>query len=185
MANGVTFHLFHCSKMNIQNERNRSSLYLQNNFSFPDLNLHHQMHNIYICWKLRASFENSISLLHVQYENIVIGHDHFEFHIRNIVQNAFYEMKRVRERIGSSTFNGQRRLLQRTKKLSRRFGMNYGMQRDWPAARNNHIRDNCESFPERRMAVSLAKISRKTILIPRYSCPFSRGISIRGKGGVV
>lgn len=153
------------------------------------------MHNIYICWELRASFENSISLLRVQYENIVIGeHDHFEFHIRNIVQNAFYEMKRVRERIGSSTFNGQRRLLQRTKKLSRRFGMNYGMQRDWPVARNNRIRDNCESFPERRMAVSLAKISRKTILIPRYSCPFSRGISlqfaiyeisIRGKGGVV
>lgn len=62
------------------------------------------MHNIYICWELRASFENSISLLHVQYENIVIGeHDHFEFHIRNIVQNAFYEMKRVGERIGSST----------------------------------------------------------------------------------
>lgn len=61
------------------------------------------------------------------YENIVIDeHDHFEFHTRNIVQNAFYKMKHVGERIGSFTFNGQRRLLQRTKKLSRRFGMNYG-----------------------------------------------------------
>lgn len=69
-----------------------------------------------------------------------------------------------------------------------------GMQRDWPAARNNRIRDNCESFPERRMAVSPAKISRKTILIPLrvIVAPLSRGISLQfaiyeisicGKGG--
>lgn len=69
-----------------------------------------------------------------------------------------------------------------------------GMQRDWPTARNNRIRDNCESFPERRMAVSPAKISRKTILIPLrvIVAPLSRGISLQfaiyeisicGKGG--
>lgn len=153
------------------------------------------MHNIYICWELRASFEDSISLLHVQYRHRWTRSfwiSYTEYCSERILRN---ETRRGENRfVHRSTFNGQRRLLQRTKKLSRRFGMNYGMQRDWPAARNNRIRDNCESFPERRMAVSLAKISRKTILIPRYSCPFSRGISlqfaiyeisIRGKGGVV
>lgn len=108
------------------------------------------------------------------------------------------ETRRGEDRfVHRSTFNGQRRLLQRTKKLSRRFGMNYRMQRDWPAARNNRIRDNCESFPERRMAVSLAKISRKTILIPcrvivtrfrgefRCSLQFTKFRSGGGKGGIV
>lgn len=81
-----------------------------------------------------------------------------EYHsVERILQN---ETRRGKDRFVRSTFNEQRRLLRRTKKLGRRFGMNYGMQRDWPAARNNRIRDNCESFPERRM-VAVFKFREK------------------------
>lgn len=129
------------------------------------------------------------------YKNIVIDeHDHFEFHTRNIVQNAFYKMKQSGRGSVRSLLTGSDVCYNARRNLVDGSGWITGMQRDWPAARNNRIRDNCESFTERRMAVSPAKISRKTILIPLrvIVAPLSRGISLQfaiyeisicGKGG--